>query len=166
MSGPPVASTTGAASAGSTSVIQRWKARFSAASERSTRRMIACRRLVPPGRKTRAVRFRRVTASSRRRAGRPSLSALVTRVILGMAASIMAGTAGPSIMGPMGTPAAPGLPVTDIGPPGRFSAVRLGDLWAYLALAFFLAPRDAKVRHKPALIGVALAVLQPVVMMA
>ena len=66
----------------------------------------------------------------------------------------------------MGTPAAPGLPVTDIGPPGRFSAVRLGDLWAYRELAFFLAQRDVKVRYKQAFIGVAWAVLQPVFMMA
>ncbi len=53
----------------------------------------------------------------------------------------------------------------DIHPPARWSAVRLGDLWAYRELLFFLAQRDVKVRYKQAFIGVGWAVLQPVFMM-
>ena len=58
------------------------------------------------------------------------------------------------------------LPTRDIRPPGRWSGVRVEDLWQYRELLFFLALRDVKVRYKQAFIGVGWAVLQPVFMMA
>lgn len=58
------------------------------------------------------------------------------------------------------------LPVRDIHPPGRWSAVHLGDLWQYRELFFFLALRDVKIRYKQALIGAGWAVIQPIFMVA
>jgi lipopolysaccharide transport system permease protein len=50
-------------------------------------------------------------------------------------------------------------------PPGRFSALHLGELWHYRELLYILAWRDVKVRYKQALLGAAWAVLQPLVLM-
>ena len=50
-------------------------------------------------------------------------------------------------------------------PPGRWSALKLGELWHYRELLYILAWRDVMVRYKQALLGVAWAVLQPLVMM-
>jgi lipopolysaccharide transport system permease protein len=44
-------------------------------------------------------------------------------------------------------------------------ALNLRDLWLYRELAFFLTWRDVKVRYKQALLGVAWAILQPVITM-
>src|SRR3954467_15161631 len=49
--------------------------------------------------------------------------------------------------------------------PGRFSALKLGELWHYRDLLYILAWRDVKVRYKQAVLGAAWAVLQPLVMM-
>jgi lipopolysaccharide transport system permease protein len=54
---------------------------------------------------------------------------------------------------------------TVLQPPGRWSALRLGELWRYRDLLYILAWRDVKVRYKQALLGAAWAVLQPLVMM-
>jgi lipopolysaccharide transport system permease protein len=54
---------------------------------------------------------------------------------------------------------------TVLQPPGRWSALRLGELWHYRDLLYILAWRDVKVRYKQALLGAAWAVLQPLVMM-
>jgi lipopolysaccharide transport system permease protein len=64
----------------------------------------------------------------------------------------------------------PGLPPmtehrVQIRPPTRWGASRLSDLWAYRELAYFLAKRDLQVRYKQSLLGVAWAVLQPLVLM-
>ncbi|MGH2718274.1 MAG: ABC transporter permease [Actinomycetota bacterium] len=56
-------------------------------------------------------------------------------------------------------------PLRDITPPKRFSPIRAGELWRARELLFFLAQRDVKVRYKQAFIGIAWAVLQPVLMM-
>ena len=58
-----------------------------------------------------------------------------------------------------------GVPMRDIRPPGRWSAVGLGDLWQYRELLYFLALRDVKVRYKQAFIGAGWAVVQPIFMM-
>jgi len=50
-------------------------------------------------------------------------------------------------------------------PPGRFSALHLGELWHYRELLYILAWRDVKVRYKQAVLGAAWAVLQPLVLM-
>ena len=55
--------------------------------------------------------------------------------------------------------------VNVLEPPGRWSALKLGELWHYRELLYILAWRDVMVRYKQALLGVAWAVLQPLVMM-
>lgn len=52
-----------------------------------------------------------------------------------------------------------------IRPPTRWGASRLSDLWEYRELAYFLAKRDLQVRYKQSVLGVAWAVLQPLVLM-
>lgn len=56
--------------------------------------------------------------------------------------------------------------VHEITPPKRWSPVKVGDIWQYRELLYFLALRDVKVRYKQAFIGFAWAILQPVFMMA
>ena len=58
-----------------------------------------------------------------------------------------------------------GRSLRDIHPPGRWSAVRLRDIWEYRELLYFLSLRDVKIRYKQAFIGVGWAVVQPVLMM-
>ena len=50
---------------------------------------------------------------------------------------------------------------TENRPTRGLRAVRLGELWAYRELAFFLALRDVKARYKQAAFGLAWAVIQP-----
>jgi lipopolysaccharide transport system permease protein len=53
-----------------------------------------------------------------------------------------------------------------IQPSGGWVALRLGDLWDYRELLFFLAWRDVKVRYKQTALGAVWAVLQPLALMA
>jgi len=55
---------------------------------------------------------------------------------------------------------------TVLQPPGRFSPLKLGDLWHYRELLYILAWRDVKVRYKQALLGAAWALIQPLALMA
>ncbi|MEA3351514.1 MAG: ABC transporter permease [Chloroflexota bacterium] len=50
-------------------------------------------------------------------------------------------------------------------PSHGWSALNLGDLWHYRELIFFLTWRDLKVRYKQTVLGVAWAVIRPVVTM-
>jgi lipopolysaccharide transport system permease protein len=50
-------------------------------------------------------------------------------------------------------------------PPGRWSALDVGELWHYRDLLYILAWRDVKVRYKQAALGAVWAVLQPLVLM-
>jgi homopolymeric O-antigen transport system permease protein len=52
-----------------------------------------------------------------------------------------------------------------IQPSGTWSALNLRDLWAYRELLYFLTWRDVKVRYKQTALGVAWAVLQPLLTM-
>ena len=52
-----------------------------------------------------------------------------------------------------------------IKPTRGWAALRLGELWEYRELLYFLTWRDIKVRYKQAVLGVAWAVLQPVITM-
>jgi lipopolysaccharide transport system permease protein len=52
-----------------------------------------------------------------------------------------------------------------IRPTGNWCNLRLGDLWAYRELFYFLAWRDIKVRYKQTVLGVAWAILNPVMQM-
>jgi lipopolysaccharide transport system permease protein len=54
------------------------------------------------------------------------------------------------------------LPLTIIRPQRGWQSLGLGDLWRFRELLFFLAWRDIKVRYKQTVLGVAWAVLQPV----
>ena len=56
-------------------------------------------------------------------------------------------------------------PHTLIEPARGWQPLDLGDLWRYRELLFFLAWRDVKVRYKQTVLGVAWAVLQPLLTM-
>jgi lipopolysaccharide transport system permease protein len=53
-----------------------------------------------------------------------------------------------------------------IQPTRGWVSLRLGDLWEYRELLFFLAWRDVKVRYKQTALGAVWAVLQPLALMA
>jgi lipopolysaccharide transport system permease protein len=64
-----------------------------------------------------------------------------------------------------GVPGDPDLPVTIIRPSRGWAPLRLSELWEYRELLYFLVWRDVKVRYKQTLLGVAWAILQPVLAM-
>jgi ABC-type polysaccharide/polyol phosphate export permease len=53
--------------------------------------------------------------------------------------------------------------IVNAAPRSRWPALRLGQLWVHRELLYFFAVRDLKVRYKQAFLGVAWAVLQPLV---
>ncbi|MBL8058807.1 MAG: ABC transporter permease [Anaerolineales bacterium] len=53
------------------------------------------------------------------------------------------------------------LPTIRIAPSRGWPALRLGELWEYHELLYFLMWRDIKVRYKQTLLGAAWAILQP-----
>jgi lipopolysaccharide transport system permease protein len=55
-------------------------------------------------------------------------------------------------------------PSVVIRPPGRFSGLRVGELWDYRELLYFLTKRELQIRYKQSVFGVSWAVLQPVVL--
>ena len=59
----------------------------------------------------------------------------------------------------------PDNPVVTIEPTKSWVALRLGDLWQYRELLYFLIWRDVKVRYKQTLLGAAWAILQPLLTM-
>lgn len=60
----------------------------------------------------------------------------------------------------------PDKPVVTIKPRQSWVALDLGSLWAYRELLYFLIWRDVKVRYKQTVLGIAWAILQPLVMIA
>lgn len=50
-----------------------------------------------------------------------------------------------------------------IAPPGRWSALRLGELWAHRELIYFLTKREFQIRYKQSFFGIGWAILQPLV---
>lgn len=56
-------------------------------------------------------------------------------------------------------------PLIVIEPGGKPVALRVGELWAYRELLYFMIWRDVKVRYKQTALGVAWAVLQPLATM-
>ena len=56
-----------------------------------------------------------------------------------------------------------GMEITRIKPSGSWIDLNFGELWGHRDLLYFLTLRDIKIRYKQAAIGVAWAVLQPVV---
>lgn len=65
-----------------------------------------------------------------------------------------------------GTKAAATLPEVRIRPARRLVPIRLGEVWQYRELLYFLVWRDVKVRYKQTFLGVVWAILQPLVAMA
>jgi lipopolysaccharide transport system permease protein len=57
------------------------------------------------------------------------------------------------------------LPVARIQPTGSFLTLNLRELWDYRELLYFLVWRDVRVRYKQTVIGIAWAILQPVLTM-
>lgn len=57
------------------------------------------------------------------------------------------------------------LPTTVIRPRSRWAALGTRELWAYRELVYFLTWRDVKVRYKQTILGVAWAILQPLLTM-
>src|SRR5438132_1417636 len=62
-------------------------------------------------------------------------------------------------------PPAQELPFLRISPTPGWRAVNLRELWQFRELLWFLALRDIKVRYKQTVLGVAWAVIQPVMAM-
>lgn len=58
-------------------------------------------------------------------------------------------------------PAATPVPVVRIQPSRGWANLRLGDVWEYRELLYFLAWRDVKVRYKQTALGATWAILQP-----
>lgn len=58
------------------------------------------------------------------------------------------------------------LPIIYLRPARGWLAVDFGELWRYRELIYFLTWRDIKVRYKQAVLGVAWAVLQPLLTVA
>ena len=58
------------------------------------------------------------------------------------------------------------LPAIVIQPTSGWAALRLGEIWRYRELLYFLTWRDLKLRYKQTLIGAAWAVIQPLMTMA
>ena len=65
----------------------------------------------------------------------------------------------------MTTPALVQSPVIHIAPSRAWAPLRLGELWAYRELLYFLVWRDIKVRYKQTALGAAWAVIQPLLTM-
>lgn len=59
----------------------------------------------------------------------------------------------------------PDLQITHIRPTQGWAALNLKDLWLYRELVYFLTWRDIKVRYKQAILGIAWAILQPLLTM-
>lgn len=59
------------------------------------------------------------------------------------------------------SPTLPDEPFITIEPSTSWVAIRLGDLWEYRELLYFLIWRDVKVRYKQTLLGTVWTVLQP-----
>src|SRR3954463_7130552 len=57
------------------------------------------------------------------------------------------------------------VPVLYIQPPRGRVALKLGELWSYRELLYFLTWRDIKVRYKQTVLGAAWAIIQPFFMM-
>jgi lipopolysaccharide transport system permease protein len=55
----------------------------------------------------------------------------------------------------------PSTRIITIAPSSRWVELRMGDIWEYRELLYFLARRDVKVRYKQTVVGAAWAIIQP-----
>jgi len=60
-----------------------------------------------------------------------------------------------------GTPADPAVPVTRIAPSSGWVSLKLGQLWEYRKLLYFLTWREIKIRYKQTVLGAGWAIIQP-----
>lgn len=60
---------------------------------------------------------------------------------------------------------APDVPITVIQPSSGWVPLRLGELWQYREILYFLVWRDIKVRYRQTAIGAAWAIIQPLMTM-
>ena len=58
-------------------------------------------------------------------------------------------------------PNPPPLPILRIEPSRGWVSLKLGELWEYRELLYFLTWRDIKVRYKQTVLGAAWAIIQP-----
>lgn len=80
--------------------------------------------------------------------------------------SPLATLAAPEAAPALGTAPAPAARQrTVITPPGRWEWIDVGELWRYRELLATFALRDIRVRYKQTVLGIAWAVIQPVMMM-
>jgi lipopolysaccharide transport system permease protein len=78
---------------------------------------------------------------------------------------MMKGEAIKSRMAPAGVATAAPSPDVLIEPARGWPSLKLKELWEYRELLYFLAWRDVKIRYKQTVLGVAWAILQPVLTM-
>jgi lipopolysaccharide transport system permease protein len=50
-----------------------------------------------------------------------------------------------------------------IGPPRKWTGLRLGELWAHRELIYFLTKRELQIRYKQSFFGITWAILQPLI---
>ncbi len=72
---------------------------------------------------------------------------------------------GTTAVRPPDAPPSADTPVVRIRPTGRWQVFHFADVWAYRELLVFLVWRDVKVRYRQTALGMAWAILQPVLMM-
>jgi lipopolysaccharide transport system permease protein len=82
-----------------------------------------------------------------------------------MSSSTLSESMSVSIGPPAEAAPAPAVPVVRIRPSRGWVSLKLGELWAYRELLFFLTWRDVKVRYKQTALGAAWAILQPLLVM-
>jgi len=69
------------------------------------------------------------------------------------------------VLTPAGSVGSREIPIVHIQPSQGWTSLRLGEVWEYRELLYFLVWRDVKVRYKQTAFGVAWAVLQPLLTM-
>lgn len=67
--------------------------------------------------------------------------------------------------GPMPMDDSPPVPVSVLTPSKGWADLKLGEVWAYRELLYFLTWRDIKVRYKQTVMGAAWAIIQPLTTM-
>jgi lipopolysaccharide transport system permease protein len=97
------------------------------------------------------------------RASRTNIISTVRSEPFSTTVVVEAESAGPE--GNKRTTSAPEKAAVVIEPSSRWVPLRLDDLWRYRELLYFLTWRDVKVRYKQTLLGVAWAILQPLLTM-
>ena len=86
-----------------------------------------------------------------------------TSVVETEAGALAAGPSQPPAPASASTPALDDRPVLVLEPVGRWPGLNLRELWAYKELFYFMVWRDLKIRYQQTVLGVAWAIVQPLV---